>query len=95
MIVRDGIVHLSGVVTDDRARQAAVIAAENVSGVRTVHDHLWWVDPMSGMYLNSPEDDKVAKGKLISREGRSGALDMIQGRSATFGLQCRGSLLRS
>jgi CBS domain-containing protein len=61
VIVRDGIVHLSGVVTDDRVRQAAVIAAENVSGVRAVHDHLCWVDPMSGMYLNSPEDDRLAK----------------------------------
>lgn len=61
VIVRDGIVHLSGVVTDDRVRQAAVIAAENVAGVRTVHDHLCWVDPMSGMYLNSPEDDRLAK----------------------------------
>lgn len=61
VIVRDGIVHLSGVVTDDRVRQAAVIAAENVTGVKTVHDHLCWVDPMSGMYLNSPEDDRLAR----------------------------------
>ena len=61
VIVRNGIVHLSGVVTDDRARQAAVIVAENVAGVKTVHDHLCWVDPMSGVYLNSPEDDKLAR----------------------------------
>ncbi len=61
VIVRGGIVHLNGVVTDDRARQAAVIAAENVAGVKTVHDHLSWIDPMSGMYLNSPEDEGQAK----------------------------------
>jgi CBS domain-containing protein len=61
VIVRDGIVHLSGVITDDRARQAAVIAAENVIGVRKVHDHLCWVDPMSGMYINSPEDERLAR----------------------------------
>lgn len=60
VIVRGGIVHLSGVITDDRARQAAVVAAENIAGVKTVHDHLCWVDSMSGMYLNSPEDDKLA-----------------------------------
>jgi CBS domain-containing protein len=61
VIVRDGIVHLSGVVTEERARQAAVVAAEGVEGVKTVHDHLCWVDAMSGMYLNSPEDDDWAR----------------------------------
>ncbi len=61
VIVRDGIVHLSGVITEERSRQAAVVAAENVEGVKKVHDHLCWVDTMSGMYLNSPEDDDMAK----------------------------------
>jgi CBS domain-containing protein len=61
VIVRDGIVHLSGVITEERSRQAAVVAAENVTGVKKVHDHLCWVDTMSGMYLNSPEDEGLAK----------------------------------
>lgn len=61
VIVRDGIVHLSGVITEERSRQAAVVAAENVTGVNKVHDHLCWVDTMSGIYLNSPEDDELAK----------------------------------
>jgi CBS domain-containing protein len=61
VIVRDGIVHLSGVITEERSRKAAVVAAENVTGVTKVHDHLCWVDTMSGMYLNSPEDDELAK----------------------------------
>jgi CBS domain-containing protein len=56
---RDGVVHLHGIVTDYRWRDAAIVAAENVAGVRQVHDHLCWVDPFSGMYLNSAEDDKV------------------------------------
>jgi CBS domain-containing protein len=59
--VRDGIVHLSGVITEERSRQAAVVATENVTGVKKVHDHLCWVDTMSGMYLNSPEDENLAK----------------------------------
>jgi CBS domain-containing protein len=59
--VRDGIVHLSGVITEERSRQAAIVAAENVTGVKKVHDHLCWVDTMSGMYLNSPEDENLAK----------------------------------
>ena len=61
VIVRDGIVHLSGVITEERSRQAAIVGAENVAGVKKVHDHLCWVDTMSGMYLNSPEDDNLAK----------------------------------
>src|SRR5260370_11381584 len=61
VIVRDGIVHLRGVITDDRSRKAAVVAAEKVTSVTKVHRHLCWVDTMSGMYLNSPEDDQLAK----------------------------------
>jgi CBS domain-containing protein len=61
VIVRDGIVHLSGVITDERSRQATIVAAENVTGVKKVHDHLCWVDTISGTYLNSPEDDGLAK----------------------------------
>lgn len=59
--VRNGIAHLSGVITEERSRQAAIVAAENVTGVKKVHDHLCWVDAMSGMYLNSPEDDHLLK----------------------------------
>jgi CBS domain-containing protein len=61
VIVKDGIAHLSGVITEESARAAAIVAAENVEGVKKVHDHLCWVDTMSGMYLNSPEDDNLAK----------------------------------
>jgi CBS-domain-containing membrane protein len=61
VIVRDGIVHLSGVITEERSRQAAIVGAENVAGVRKVRDHLCWVDPMTGMYFMAPEDDGLAK----------------------------------
>ena len=61
VIVRDGIVNITGVITEERSRQATIVAAENVAGVRKVHDHLCWVDTMSGMYLNSPEDEGLAK----------------------------------
>ena len=61
--VRNGIVQLSGVIISEGTRQAAIVAAENVPGVRAVHDHLCWVDSMSGMYLNSPEDELLLKAK--------------------------------
>ena len=63
VVVRDGIVHLSGVITDERSRQATIVAAENVSGVRKVHDHLVWLEPMSGVYVNSTEDEENARAK--------------------------------
>ncbi|KJC62230.1 hypothetical protein UP10_02455 [Bradyrhizobium sp. LTSPM299] len=61
VIVRNGNVHLSGIITNESSRQAAIVAAENVSGVTNVHDHLCWVEPMSGMYLNSPEDEALLR----------------------------------
>src|SRR5439155_6975960 len=61
VVVRDGAVHLSGVVVEERSRQAAIVGAENVAGVKKVHDHLCWVETMSGVYLNSPEDENLAK----------------------------------
>lgn len=61
VIVRNGNVHLSGVITNERSRQAAIVAAENVSGVKKVHDHLCWVEPSSGIYLNSQEDEALLK----------------------------------
>lgn len=63
IVVRDGIVHLGGIVIDERSRQASIVAAENVTGVKKVHDHLCWVDPMSGLYMIAPDDvDPVKAG---------------------------------
>jgi CBS domain-containing protein len=47
VIVRDRTVDLQGTITS--ARQAMIVAAENVPGVRAVQDHLVWVEPVSGM----------------------------------------------
>jgi CBS domain-containing protein len=57
VIVKDGVAELHGVVTDDRERQGLVVAAENVAGVKKVHDHLVWVEPISGMAFASSEDE--------------------------------------
>ena len=59
--VRDGVVQLHGVIMDERDRQASIVAAENVEGVKQVHDHLCFVDAyMGSFYLESPEDRKAA-----------------------------------
>lgn len=54
--VRKGVVHLHGIITTDKARQAAIVAAENTAGVKQVHDHLCFVETYSGFYVESPED---------------------------------------
>lgn len=57
VVVKNGIAELWGTITDERERQACVVAAENVVGVNKVHDHLVWVEPMSGMAFASAEDE--------------------------------------
>ena len=58
-IVKDGVVDLWGSITDERARQAIIVAAENVSGVKCVNDHLIWVDATSGMVLYRSDEEPV------------------------------------
>ena len=45
------------VVMDDRERRGLVVAAETVSRVKRVVDHLVWVGPISGMAFSSTDDD--------------------------------------
>jgi CBS domain-containing protein len=58
VIVRDGVVELWGTITEERQRAALIAAAENVPGVKAVHDHLGWVDVVSGV-LYQPEEEPV------------------------------------
>jgi CBS domain-containing protein len=61
VVVKNGVAEIWGVITDDRERKAVVVAVENAAGVEQVHDHLVWVEPMSGMAFSSAEDEaKVA-----------------------------------
>jgi CBS domain-containing protein len=55
-VVRNGVIELWGTITDERERPALVIAAENVPGVKGVHDHLAWVDATSGMVFGPAEE---------------------------------------
>jgi predicted transcriptional regulator len=56
IIVRGGVVDLWGAISDERERQALIVAAENIPGVKGVKDHLAWIDSMSGMVLLPPEE---------------------------------------
>lgn len=52
--VRNGVVQLSGIITDERQRQALRVAAENIPGVKNVEDNIVWVEPVSGMFVEAP-----------------------------------------
>jgi CBS domain-containing protein len=56
--VRNGVVQLSGMITDERQRQALRVAAENVPGVKKVEDYIVWVEPVSGFYAEAPPPER-------------------------------------
>jgi CBS domain-containing protein len=53
--VKDGIVELNGVLTNESQRNAVRIIAENADGVTAVHDNLSWVEPITGFVAPPPE----------------------------------------
>jgi len=63
VVVKSGVAELWGVITDERERQAVIVVAENVAGVKKVHDHLVWVEPISAMAFPSPEDEARERAK--------------------------------
>ncbi|MBM3647612.1 MAG: CBS domain-containing protein [Alphaproteobacteria bacterium] len=58
VVIHEGVAHLWGVILDERQRRAMCLAAENVSGIKEVHDHLVWVEPVTGISFSSPEDSR-------------------------------------
>jgi CBS domain-containing protein len=54
--VRDGVVDLWGIVLAAHQREAAIVAAENIPGVKAVRTHVAWVEPVSGMVIAEAEE---------------------------------------
>jgi len=65
VVVKGGVAEVWGTILDEREREACIVTVENVPGVKAVHDHLVWVEPMSGMAFPSSEDE--------AREGSQGS----------------------
>jgi len=61
VVIKNGCAELWGTITDERQRQACIVAVENVPGVKAVRDHLVWVEPMSGMAFPSAEDEAAER----------------------------------
>jgi CBS domain-containing protein len=49
--VENGVVELHGSITDERERAALQVVAENVPGVKAVHNRIVWVEPLSGFVI--------------------------------------------
>ena len=56
IFVRDGVVHLSGTVSNGRECDALRVAAENIPGVKAVHSDLVWCDAMTGSVIELPKE---------------------------------------
>jgi CBS domain-containing protein len=60
IIVHNGEVELKGAIFEERQREALKVAVENVPGVKAIHDHMVWVEPISGTTLDPPPETPVA-----------------------------------
>jgi CBS domain-containing protein len=56
--VANSVVTFEGAITDERMRSGLKVIAENTPGVTAVHDRMSWIEPNSGFYVPSEEDDR-------------------------------------
>jgi CBS domain-containing protein len=54
--VANGVADIWGTITNADERRAICVLAENVPGVKEVHDHLVFVEPYTGTVIESPDD---------------------------------------
>lgn len=54
VVVEEGVATLEGAIPDESLRAGLRVLAENVPGVKAVHDRLAWIEPNSGIYMNAP-----------------------------------------
>jgi CBS domain-containing protein len=66
VVVKDAVVEVWGTIFDERQREALIVAAENIPGMKSVHDNLVWVDPSSGMAVYAP-DQETDRVKVVGR----------------------------
>ena len=67
--VHDGIVSLNGVVKEESARKAAIIAAENVAGVKKVQDYLCRAP------VSPPPEEDFGGGDFVSLQAQPSTAD--------------------
>jgi CBS domain-containing protein len=57
--VTNGVVRLDGVILNETEREALRVVAENTAGVIGVEDRLVWIEPVSGMLVDPPQDQRA------------------------------------
>jgi CBS domain-containing protein len=53
--VANGVVDLWGTITNEQERRGIRVIAENTAGVKTVNDHLVYIEPYTGTVIESPD----------------------------------------
>jgi CBS-domain-containing membrane protein len=66
VVVREGTVSLRGVIKSDTARRAAIVAAENVPGVKKVQDYF---------YVYPPPEEDLGGGDFVSLQEQPSTTD--------------------
>jgi CBS domain-containing protein len=54
VVVDNGVATLNGSITEESMGEGLKVLAENVPGVKAVHDRLAWIEPNSGYYMSAP-----------------------------------------
>jgi CBS domain-containing protein len=54
--VSGAVVDIWGTITNEEERHAIRVVAENTQGVKTVHDHLVYIEPYTGTVIEAPEE---------------------------------------
>lgn len=54
--VCDAIVDVWGTITNEEERRGIQVLVENTPGVKTVHDHLVYIEPYTGMVIEAPDE---------------------------------------
>jgi CBS domain-containing protein len=66
IIVRNGVVHINGIVMNAEEINALTVAAENIPGVKEVRNDVAWCDPMSGLVIENEPPSLRAGNDLQS-----------------------------
>lgn len=53
--VAKGVADIWGTITNEEERHAIQVVVENTPGVKTVHDHLVYIEPYTGTVIDAPE----------------------------------------
>jgi CBS domain-containing protein len=54
--VAEGVADVWGTITNEQERHGIHVVVENTPGVKTVHDHLVYVEPYTGTVIDAPDE---------------------------------------